>query len=275
MAVSDTINYRRSGEGAPYLLIHGLGGERCVWEPVLGALERRHEVIAIDLPGFGRSRALPGGVVPTPGALAEAVAELLDALGLDTAHVAGNSLGGWVALELALADRARSVVGVCPAGLWRTPPAPAGADDAPVRGRARRLARRLRPVIPIALAVPRVRRAVLAPFVAHPERVPYRAAWRMVSSYARSTAYDATSSAMRRSAFAGADEVDVPVTLGFGDRDRLIRPARLATPGARTVTLHDCGHIPMWDDPDAVAELLLAGAQAGVSGPAVPGSAAS
>jgi pimeloyl-ACP methyl ester carboxylesterase len=271
----DTINLRRSGAGAPYLLIHGLGGERCVWEPVLGALERRHEVIAIDLPGFGRSRALPDGVVPTPAALARAVADLLDALEIDTAHVAGNSLGGWIALELARAGRARSVVGVCPAGLWAAPLAPAGTE-APVRDRAHRLARRLRPLLPLALAVPRVRRTVLAPFVAHPERVPYHAAWRMVSSYARATAYAATSSAMRQSAFTGAGEIAVPVTLGFGDRDRLIRPARLATPGARTVTLRDCGHIPMWDDPDAVAELLLAGAEAArVSAAGVPGSAAS
>src|SRR4051794_17012519 len=107
------INFRRSGAGAPYLLIHGLGGEACVWEPVLGALEQHHEVIAIDLPGFGRPPALPPEIVPTPHALAAAVATFLDELGLDTVHVAGNSLGGWIALELAAAGRARSVVGLC------------------------------------------------------------------------------------------------------------------------------------------------------------------
>src|ERR1044071_2049315 len=110
-----TTRARRSGAGSRYVLIHGLGGEGCVWEPVLPGLEPHHEVIAVDLPGFGRSRPLPGGVTPTPRALAEAVAELLDELGIETAHLAGNSLGGWVALELALLGRARSVVGVCPA----------------------------------------------------------------------------------------------------------------------------------------------------------------
>jgi pimeloyl-ACP methyl ester carboxylesterase len=249
------IHHRRSGAGAPYLLIHGLGGEACVWEPVLGALEQHHEVIAIDLPGFGRSPALPPEIVPTPHALAAAVATLLDELGLDTVHVAGNSLGGWIALELAAAGRARSVVGLCPAGLWSAPLSNDGGT--PVRGRAQRAARRARPIIPIALLSGRVRRGILAPFVAHPERVPYHAAWRMISSYARATAYEATSTAMRASAFRGAAKITVPVTLAFGERDRLIRPSRLATPGARTVVLPDCGHIPMWDDPDAVAELLL------------------
>jgi pimeloyl-ACP methyl ester carboxylesterase len=251
------INHHRSGSGSPYLLIHGLGGESCVWEPVLAQLGRHHDVIAIDLPGFGRSPALPDEVVPTPAALAAAVARLLDELGLDTVHVAGNSLGGWVALELALAGRARSVTGVCPAGLWG---APLHTDATPVRGRAHRLTRRLRPIIPIALLSRRVRQAVLSPFVAHPERVPYHAAWRMVSSYARATAYDATSTAMRQGAFTGAADLTVPVTLAFGERDRLIRPSRLATPGARAVVLADCGHIPMWDDPQAVAELLIASA---------------
>jgi pimeloyl-ACP methyl ester carboxylesterase len=257
-----TIRARRSGAGSPYVLIHGLGGEACVWEPVLPGLEPHHEVIAVDLPGFGRSRELPADVTPTPRALAEAVGELLDELGIETAHLAGNSLGGWVALELALLGRARSVTGICPAGLWGAPLTRASGSEGDgggtvVRGRAHRFARRVRPLIPIALLSRRVRRTILSPFVAHPERVPYHAAWRMISSYARATAYDATSTAMRQSAFTGAGDLSVPVTLAFGDRDRLIRPTRLASPTARTVLLRDCGHIPMWDDTAAVTEVLL------------------
>jgi pimeloyl-ACP methyl ester carboxylesterase len=251
------IHHRRGGSGSPYLLVHGLGGEACVWEPVLEDLQRHHDVIAIDLPGFGRSPSLPDATVPTAAALAGAVAGLLDELGIDAAHVAGNSLGGWVALELALAGRALSVAGVCPAGLWG---APISTGATPVRGRAHRLARRLRPLIPVALLSARVRHAILSPFVAHPERVPYHAAWRMISSYARATAYEATSTAMRQGAFTDAARIDVPVTLAFGERDRLIRPTRLASPDARGVLLADCGHIPMWDDTPAVTELLLGSA---------------
>jgi pimeloyl-ACP methyl ester carboxylesterase len=243
-----------AGTGDPYVLIHGLGSEACVWEPVMDDLAERYHVIAVDLPGFGRSPQLEHGMKPTPAALAKAVAGLLDGLGLGTVHVAGNSLGGWIALELARAGRARTVVGLCPAGLWPAPSVPPGAT--PMRGRAHRIARRLRPAIPIALLSRRLRRAVLSPFVARPDAVPYHAARRMLSSYARASAYDATSWAMRTSSFTGAGDLRVPVTLAFGDRDRLIRPARLATGHARSVILRGCGHIPMWDNTSAVQQLL-------------------
>jgi pimeloyl-ACP methyl ester carboxylesterase len=236
------------------VLIHGLGGEKCVWDPVLEPLAERYDVIAVDLPGFGHSRPLPEGTAPTARALAEAIWRLLEELGTGPVHVAGNSLGAWVALELAVAGRARSVTGLCPAGLWSAPVARPGD---PEKGRGQRAARRLRPLIPVALLVGPLRRLVLSPFVAHPERVPYRDAWRMVSSYARSTAYAATSTAMRQGRFADPDAVDVPVTLAFGERDRLIRPARTRIRGARTVTLPDCGHIPMWDATELVVDAIV------------------
>lgn len=251
------LHVERAGDGPPYLLLHGLGGEACVWEPIMERLAGRHDVIAMDLPGFGRSPALGDGEHPTAAALARAIAAALDDLGLhEPVRVAGNSLGGWVALELALLGRARSVAGICPAGLWGAPLVRDGdgEGDTAVRGRAHRTARRLRWLIPIAMRNRRVRHTILSPFVAHPERVPYHAAWRMVSSYARATAYEATSAAMRAGAFTGAGALAVPVVLAFGERDRLVRPARLD--GARSVLLADCGHIPMWDDPDRVTEVL-------------------
>jgi pimeloyl-ACP methyl ester carboxylesterase len=254
---AETLNHERLGSGSPLVLVHGLGAELCVWEPVLEPLALDHDVIAVDLPGFGRSRALPDGQTPTPRALAGAVAALLDELGVADAHVAGNSLGGWVALELAKAGRARSVVGLCPAGLWGAPLLRAGPGERQVvRGRAHRTARRARPLIPLVMLSPRVRRLVLSPFVAHPDRVPYHAAWRMIRSYARATAYDATSSAMRSDHFTGGEQIAVPVTLAFGERDRLVRPTRSSIPGARSVVLPGCGHIPMWDAPDLVVDLI-------------------
>jgi len=247
-----TLNYERwgSGSGEPVVLLHGIGGELCVWEPVLAELSGQREVVAVDLPGFGESPALD--VEPTPVALAEAVSSFLSSAGVDRPHVVGNSLGGWVALEMARRGRARSVVGLCPAGLWS---APAHPERIVTRGRAHRLIRRLGPAVRLALLNPRVRAAALGPFVAHPERIPYRSAWRMISSYGRAAAYDATSTAMRRGHFARPEEIEVPVLLAFGERDRLIRPRRVS--GYRTVILPDCGHIPMWDDPSLVARLIL------------------
>jgi pimeloyl-ACP methyl ester carboxylesterase len=182
------------------------------------------------------------------------VAGFLSSLGVERPHVVGNSLGGWVALEMARLGKARSAVGLCPAGLWS---APAHPEQIASRGRARQLIRRLGPALALGLLSPRLRALALGPFVAHPERIPYRSAWRMISSYGRATAYDATNIAMRRGHFSAPEEIDVPVLLAFGERDRLIRPRRLTVAGYRTVMLPDCGHIPMWDDPALVTRLIL------------------
>ena len=114
-----TVAYRRSGAGPPLVLLHPLGSSRRVWDPVLPALAAHHDVIAVDLPGFGDSPPLPPDVEPSPAVLGAAVAGLLDDLGVTTPHLAGNSLGGWVALELADLRPAASLTLLAPAGLWR------------------------------------------------------------------------------------------------------------------------------------------------------------
>ena len=109
----------------------------------------------------------------------------------------------------------------------------------------------------------RARRLALGHVVADPDRVPYGAARRMVGSYARATAYDATNVAMREHHFTDPERIRVPLTVAFGELDRLIRPRRLRVPGARTVTLRGCGHVPMWDAPALVTELILDTTDAG------------
>jgi pimeloyl-ACP methyl ester carboxylesterase len=208
-------------------------------------------VIAVDLPGFGHSPPLREGDVLTPEALAHAVASLLDDLGVERAHVAGNSLGGWVALELAKAGRALSVAGLCTAGLWSRPLGPR-----PGRG-VRRVVRRLLPALRTLLRSARVRRLVLRGSVAYPERVPPAAAVRLVSSYLTSAGYESANLAMREAVFSGFESIRVPVTLAWGDLDRVVRRPQQTVPEWRTITLHGCGHIPTWDDPAQVARALL------------------
>lgn len=244
------LSYERRGEGEPLLLIHGLGGEWRVWGPVLDPLARQRDVIAIDLPGFGDSPKLDED--PTAVALAHTVAGFLAELGVPAPHVAGNSLGGWVALELAALGGARSVTALSPAGLW---PRPLGPKAFSSRGAARRLL----PIMPWLLRTRRGRRLVLSQTVAHPERVPPEDALRMVRSYALAPGFDAANAAMRRGRFDEAARLHVPVTLAWGEHDRLVRRQELDAPGARTVVLRDCGHIPMWDDPEEISRVLLAG----------------
>src|SRR3954447_13421526 len=88
--------HRRTGTGPPLVLMHGIGLDHRCWDPVLPQLERSREVIAVDLPGFGGS---PGLGAPEVGTLADEVEDTLKALGVPGAHVAGNSLGGAIALE--------------------------------------------------------------------------------------------------------------------------------------------------------------------------------
>jgi len=106
--------HHRRGSGPPLVLVHGIGSQWQVWTPVLDRLAREREVIAVDLPGFGDSPALPRA--PTVRALAEAVAEFVGGLGVERAAVAGNSLGGGIALELGRLGAAASVCGVSPIG---------------------------------------------------------------------------------------------------------------------------------------------------------------
>jgi pimeloyl-ACP methyl ester carboxylesterase len=245
------LNHIRRGSGDPLVLIHPLGAELVVWEPVLGRLARERDVIAVDLPGFGGSPPLANGGLATPRVLAGAVASFLDELGLGRVHVAGNSLGGWVALELAKAGRALSVAGVCTAGLWKRPLGPRPGGD------VRRVGRALLPILPALLRSARGRRLLLRGSVARPERVPAEAAMRLVRSYVTSPGFDEANHAMRAEVFSGVEHIRVPVTLAWAEHDRLVARPRATVPDWRTVTLHGCGHIPTWDDPDQVARLLL------------------
>ena len=240
----------RRGTGPALVLLHPLGGDRTVWSPVLDRLAAEREVIAVDLPGFGSTPPLQEA--PTPAALAAAVDRGLADVGVTDYAVAGNSLGGWVALELALVGRATSVVAIGPAGLWRAP-------LAPKRSTARTLARAILPVSRPLLATPALRRRALAMFAAHPDRIPPAAARRLIRAYATAPGFDAVQKAMRAGVFTGLERISVPVVLAWPDQDRIVaRPSRLP-PSIRSVTLHDCGHLPMWDDPAQVADLLLAG----------------
>ena len=245
------VDYVRTGEGDPLLLVHGLGGDRSTWTPVMDSLAAGFDVIAPDLPGFGASEPLAEDQAPTPRALAGVLAELLDELGIESAHVVGNSLGGWIALELALMERARTVTSLCAAGMWSqgAGAAPRAADP-PVRKGDRPL---LGPVMtPVS-----VRRRLLSAFVAHPERVPREDAARMAAAYIAAPGYTATNREMRSDRFRGAADIDVPVTLAWGEQDRLIQARDPGIPGAQTVWLEDCGHVPTWDDPELVTQVIL------------------
>ena len=251
-----------SGEREPLLLIHGLGASTRVWDPVLPLLEEEREVLVLDMPGFGDAPGLPEGTPPTAANLATALHAECEQRGVERPHVAGNSLGAWVGLEMGRAGQAASVTALSPAGLWRKPLGPRRRDT-------RAWARRARPLVAAALHVRRPREAMLSTFVAHPERVPLAAGRELVLGWIDSNGYDGANREMRTHLFEpeGYPE-DVPVTIAWGELDHLVGPPKpeRRPAGARFLVLPDVGHTPMWDDPELVARTLLEGSR--ISSPA-------
>ena len=111
--------YERTGSGPPLMLLHGLGHRRQAWDAVVQLLAPYRELILVDLPGHGESPPLVTAGRPPVPVLLESVLGLLDELGLDRPHLAGNSLGGRLALEAGAVGRAASVTALSPAGFFR------------------------------------------------------------------------------------------------------------------------------------------------------------
>src|SRR3954471_24779918 len=106
----------RGGSGTPLVCLHGFTDTWRTWELVLPALEERHDVLAPTLLGHAGGPA--GGSEVDEGLVADAVEQAMDEAGFKTAHIVGNSLGGYLALQLAARGRARSVVALAPGGGW-------------------------------------------------------------------------------------------------------------------------------------------------------------
>jgi pimeloyl-ACP methyl ester carboxylesterase len=111
-----TVSTLTMGSGPDVLLIHGLGGAKSSFFDTAAALSHRYTVHALDLPGFGSS-SKPMLAPYTARWFAETVVEVMDALGIERAHVAGNSMGGRVAIEMGLRspERVRALALLCPA----------------------------------------------------------------------------------------------------------------------------------------------------------------
>jgi pimeloyl-ACP methyl ester carboxylesterase len=261
--------FTRSGAGAPLVLLHGLGSSRRVWDPVVPALSEHFDVLAIDLPGFGDSPALPPEVEPLPSVLATTVVRLLDDLGVGTAHVVGNSLGGWVALELAGVRPVASLTLLSPAGLWR--------DGTPLYCRAslrasgwlsRHAAGPLSRLVNYRLG----RILVLGQTHGRPARMTPDQARATIRAAGTATGYDATLQATLPRHYVSGVPIHAPVTVAFGSRDRLLLPWQSRfldqlPAGTRLGRLPGCGHIPVADDPAAVTALIATSTGRGLPSP--------
>lgn len=253
----------RTGSGAPLVLIHGIGSRRQVWEPVTAALAAEHEVVAIDLPGFAASPPLPDGARADIPTLTGLVQELAAGLGLEDWHVAGNSMGGAIALELAARGAVRSATAVSPAGFW-TERERAWCQRS--LASAKRLVALTRPALPALVSTPAGRTALFAQTFGKPWRMTPQECLDTVDALLAASAFD-EALGLFTGYRAPIDHGDVAVTIAWGSRDGLLLPregrrARRLMPRARHVELRGCGHVPFGDDPELLARVLLEGSRA-------------
>ena len=259
-----SLAYETHGSGPPLVLLHGTGSYRGMWDPVVGALARERRVIAVDLPGFAGSGAEPAD--PRPEGLTTYLERWFADQGLDRPHVAGNSLGGGLALELARRRAAASATALSPIGFW-TPRELVFAQRS-LRA-ARAIVRRLRPAMPALTRTAAGRVGLFSQIYGRPWRLPPDDALAALDAFVDAPAFDAVLDAASHYRFGAGDELrGVPVTIAWGTRDALLIPrqaarARRLLPWAQHVALRGCGHVPCHDDPEAVAAALLAGTREG------------
>jgi pimeloyl-ACP methyl ester carboxylesterase len=255
------LSHEVRGSGEPLVLVHGLTHRRQGWYPLLDHLIPHRTVVLLDLPGHGESPDLVVRDDDVQMTLRAELVEVFDELGLDRPHIAGNSLGGRIALEAAADDLVASATSLSPAAFWH-----GSFDFAYIRVLFSWLTtsnRLMAPIIPTMARSGTARRIMGAVVSTHPERIP-------------ADEFIADAEGMRRALSAmrqifRAAEVfdrpiprDIPVTIAWGAQDRILLPyqARLAErhlPHARHVRLPGCGHVPMADDAEVVAQVLLEG----------------
>lgn len=255
------------GSGEPLVLFHGIMGTGGLWRDVIPHLAPDFDVAAPTALGHvgGRDASVRPATFEHVFADAE---RSLDELRLEKAHLAGNSMGGWIALELARRGRALTVCALSPAGFWD-----AGSEEhVRTRNLLRRVARdakRSRSLLPLLMRSPRMRRFGLRLNVRHGERVAAADVVRMTDDMLACTVRDDLLAAEEE--FTRLDPAPCPITIAWSEFDRIFpveryRPLAAALiPEADFVVLEGVGHVPMLDDPTLVARTIRATAMSGSS----------
>jgi pimeloyl-ACP methyl ester carboxylesterase len=245
----------------PLVCLHGFMDTARTWELVLPALERRHDVLALTLPGHAGGPSLPEEL--DDATLADAVERAMDDAGFETAHLVGNSLGGFVALQLAARGRARTVVAFAPAGGW-------GRGDESWRDLLRlqssihEAARAAAPHASAILATPDGRRRATRYITERFEHIPVELLAEQLLGVAACDAARLIEYAAHTSWELDAGRIACPVRIVWGTEDRLLPwPSAAARfrdewlPHADWIELDGVGHCPQLDVPLEAAQLVL------------------
>jgi pimeloyl-ACP methyl ester carboxylesterase len=252
----------RGGSGAPLVCVHGFTDTWRTWELVLPALEARHDVLAPTLAGHAGGPPIVGEA--SEGALVDALERAMDEAGFQTAHLVGNSLGGYLALALASRGRGDTVVALAPAGGWAGDDASA-ADMLGSFTRMQELARAAVPYVDQILAAPQGRRLMTEYISTNFEHIPTELLAHQLLGVARCDALSPLlEHALNSECDLDAKRITCPVRIAWGTADRVLPwPAAAVRyrdewlPAADWVLLDGVGHCPQLDVPTEVAELIL------------------
>ncbi len=251
----------RDGSGPPLVCLHGFTDTWRTWDLVVPRLERRHDVLALTLAGHTGGPPIGGPITDT--ALADAVERAMDSAGWLRAHIVGNSLGGFVALQLAARGRALSVVALAPAGGW----APGDRSFRDLLRMQRMLVLSTRAAVPHAeaiLATREGRRRATELITVSFEHIPVALLAHQLRGVAGCpAALDLIDYAVREGYDLDVGRIECPVRIVWGTSDRLLRwPSAAARfrdgwPAADWVELEGVGHCPQLDAPLETAQLIL------------------
>jgi pimeloyl-ACP methyl ester carboxylesterase len=242
----------------PLLLLHGVMMSAAAWADVVPLMTDHHEIIAPNAIGHRGGPRLTGSA--SIAALTDQTERLLDARGLDRVHIAGNSMGGWMAIELARRGRALTVCAFSPAGFW-TPGASDETHATNMVRRVRRRARLVRPLAPTLLRIGQLRRLAMRDSAEHGDRLTAAQALGAVLDVASCAA--AEDILETSESVAALDPVPCPITLAWSAKDKILPldingvTARERIPQAKYVVLPEVGHVPMVDDPWLCADTIL------------------
>jgi pimeloyl-ACP methyl ester carboxylesterase len=255
------LNHIRYGTGEPLLLIHGLGGSWRSWTPVLARLAAHREVIAIDLPGHGKTPALDGP--HTIATLADAVTAFLQNNNLTGVDVVGSSMSARLVLELARRGGVvGTVVALNPGGFWQGWERPFFYYTLAASVRLLRL---LKPWLPDLAGSALWRAVLLVQLSVRPGRLTPQVTYTELRTFARTPVFDEL---LRNLAYGEEQQgaprgtITKPLVIGWGRADRVCFPAQAERalhrfPDARLYWFEHCGHFPHWDKPAETAELVL------------------
>jgi pimeloyl-ACP methyl ester carboxylesterase len=254
----------RAGEGEPVVLLHGFTGHWRHWKPVLADLVARYEVIAPTLAGHNGGPAYPSGMgLEKVADAGDSLERHLDELGVGTAHLVGNSMGGSLALELAKRGRARSVVALSPSGGWEI----GGREPERIArffGRQMRVIRGTRKQIPRLMRWSGARKLALRDTLRHGELLSPADAVDLSLDPLGCTIVDEVLASLRagRGHVEDLDQIAAPTLIAWAELDRILPLATCSVrfkreiPDAAFRVLPRVGHVPMWDDTRLVVKTI-------------------